>query len=265
MNIPMSLQIKQGESLVQVEAEVYPFPADLQDLMPIIQSISDDLVNIAIRDAADENKAISCKSGCTACCYMAVPVSEPEAFRLRALVDEMPEEQRSAVQARFSSVMDAFQNTGLLEDLFQSPLTEDDIPKKMASLHAYYAKWQPCPFLENNRCSIYEERPLICREFMVTSPAENCSNIQGEGVERLLVPSRPARALIAIASQQKESRQAVLPLIQILEWTSEPRAPLQQNFAPEWIALFGSALQAKADESMKYLAGVGYPDPQGPV
>ncbi len=254
MNVPMSIQIKQGESLVQVEAEVYPFPADLQDLLPVFRSITGDLVNIAIHNAAAENKTVSCKSGCSVCCHMAVPVSEPEAYRLRAVVDGMPEAQRSAVEARFTAAMEVFRDTGLLKELFQSPVSEDDVPKKMANLHAYYAKRHPCPFLENHNCSIYEERPLICREFVVTSPAENCSNTEGEGVERLLVPSRPARALIAIASHQNESREAVLPLIQILEWTSEPRAPLQQNFAPEWVALFGSALQAKADESMKYLA-----------
>jgi Fe-S-cluster containining protein len=254
MKIPMSIQIKQGESLIQIETEAFPFPADLQDLLPVFRSITDDLVNIAIHEAATENKAISCKPGCTACCYMAVPVSEPEAYRLRALVDGMPEEQRSAVQARFSAAMDLFRNTGLLEELFQSPLTEDDIPKKMANLNAYYAKWQPCPFLENDKCSIYAERPLICREFMVSSPPENCSNIEGEGVERLLVPSRPARALIAITSHRKESGEAVLPLIQILEWTSETQDPLEVSFGPEWVALFGSALQAKTDESMKHLA-----------
>jgi len=251
MKIPMSIQLKQGETLIQLETEVPAWPADLQGLLPIFRSLTDKLVTIAIDAAATENKAISCKTGCTACCYMAVPVSEPEAYRLRDVVDAMPEPQRSAVQARFAAAMDVFRNSGLIQDMFQRPRTEEDIPKFMAGLHAYFAKWHPCPFLENDRCSIYEERPLICREFMVSSPPENCSNIQGEGVERLVVPSRPSRALAMIASQQHESRDAVLPLIQILEWTSENRDLSEELFAPEWVAQFGAALQTKANESLQ--------------
>ncbi len=247
----MSIQLKLGEALIQLETEVPAWPADLQGLLPVFRSVTDDLAKIAIDAASSQHRTISCKAGCGACCHQAVPVSEPEAHRLRDVVDAMAAPQRSAVQARFAAAMDVFRDTGLLHDMFQRPRSKDDIPRVMAGLHAYYAKWHPCPFLENNSCSIYEERPLICREFMVSSPAENCSNIEGEGVERLVVPSRPSRALVMIASQQHESREAVLPLIQILEWTSENRDLSEELFAPEWVALFGAALQTKANESLQ--------------
>ena len=251
MRIPMSIELKMGESLIQLEKEVPAWPADLQGLLPVFRSITDDLVNIAVGQASADNKTISCKAGCGACCRMAVPVAEPEAFRLRDVVDAMPEPRRSRVQARFAEAMDVFRDTGLLQDMFQSPRTEEDITKIMADLHAYYAKGQACPFLEEESCSIYEERPLICRQFLVTSPAKNCSNIKGEGVERLPVPARPSRVLIALASQQKESREAVLPLIQVLEWTSENRDLSEERFAPEWVAEFGAGLQAKVDEALE--------------
>lgn len=31
-----------------------------------------------------------------------------------------------------------------------------------------------CVFLENGQCGIYEDRPLVCRRHLVTSPRENC-------------------------------------------------------------------------------------------
>jgi Fe-S-cluster containining protein len=33
----------------------------------------------------------------------------------------------------------------------------------------------PCPFLEDESCSIHPDRPLVCREYLVTSPAELCA------------------------------------------------------------------------------------------
>ena len=248
MKMPMSIELKQGESLIQLQAQVPAWPADLKGLLPAFRSITDDLVKISIDAAAAEAKTISCKAGCGACCRMAVPIAEPEAYRLREVIDAMPEPRRSEVLARFAAAMDVFRDTGLLDNIFQSPRTEDDITRIMAGLHAYYAKGHACPFLEQESCSIYEERPLICRQFLVTSPAENCSNIEGEGVERLPVPSRPSRALIMIASQENPSREAVLPLIQLVEWTDANRDLSEELFAPEWLAQFGAALQSKINE-----------------
>ncbi|MCX6613408.1 MAG: hypothetical protein NTW74_21490, partial [Acidobacteria bacterium] len=76
----MTIELKMGESLIRLEKEVPALTADLQGLLPVFRSITDDLVTIAIGQASAENKTISCKAGCGACCRMAVPVAEPEAF-----------------------------------------------------------------------------------------------------------------------------------------------------------------------------------------
>ena len=62
---------------------------------------------------------------------------------------------------------------------------------------AYFALGIPCPFLEEESCSIHPDRPLVCREYLVTSPAELCAGPTQEGVTPVPVPkvSLAARGL----------------------------------------------------------------------
>ncbi len=247
MHIPMTVQLQLGEASIQIEVDVPFDPVDLPAMLPSFRLIADQLVDVAIGKAASENKHISCKKGCGACCRMAVPVSEPEAHRLRSVVDAMPEPQKSKVQERFAAGMDAFRSTGLLTNMFQRVSGQEEERNAMANLGAYFAKGVPCPFLEEESCSIYDERPLICREFLVMSPAENCANIDGAEVERLPTLARPGDALILIASNPNEKRVASMPMIQILEWTSEHPDQREANMGPEWMSLFAQTLQTKAN------------------
>ena len=50
----------------------------------------------------------------------------------------------------------------------------------------YFAAGIPCPFLEEERCGVYDERPVVCREYAVTSPPELCERLEPglEAVER---------------------------------------------------------------------------------
>lgn len=250
MLIPMSVQLQFGESPILCEATVPLEPVELSEVLPAFRLIADQLIDAAIDKAASENKAVSCKKGCGACCRMAVPVSEPEAYRLRSVVDAMPEPQKSRVQERFALGMEVFGRTGLLTNMFQRVSGEEEEQSAMAKLDAYYATGVACPFLEDESCSIYDERPLICREFLVTSPAENCANIDGAGVERLPTLARPGDALILIASNPNEKRIASMPMIQILEWTNEHPNQPEANPGPEWMGLFVQTLQTKANNSI---------------
>ena len=55
---------------------------------------------------------------------------------------------------------------------------------------SYYALRIPCPYLENEMCSIYEARPSACRELLVTSPAELCQDMVQNPVTPLPVSMR---------------------------------------------------------------------------
>ena len=64
----------------------------------------------------------------------------------------------------------------------------------------YFALGIPCPFLEAESCSIYTERPLVCREFLVSSPPENCAAPTAETVQVIPVEPKVSTALAALGA-----------------------------------------------------------------
>ena len=51
-----------------------------------------------------------------------------------------------------------------------------------------------CPFLEDDACSIYAERPSACREYLVSSPKELCARPLTEPVQAVPIRFCPWRA-----------------------------------------------------------------------
>ena len=90
--------------------------------------------------------------------------------------DQLPVERQHVLRSRIDSSQALLHEAGLLTPLHdvaesQHPLTDDTLEP---SNRAYYALRMPCPFLEDEHCTIYEERPAACRELLVTSAAELC-------------------------------------------------------------------------------------------
>ena len=243
MLVPATVRLHLGEVELEGETAVPSGQVTLEEMLPAFRAVAQALVHLGV---AASGKQVSCAKGCAACCRMAIPVSEPEAHRLRAVVDAMPEPRRSAVRARFSAGMDLFHATGLLDGMFQRDEGDEAERRARTNLESYYAKFVACPFLEDESCSIYDERPLVCRGFLVTSPAANCANIDGAGVQRLPIFARSGDALILIASKPGSSRTASMPLIQLLEWTDRNSDDGDRRTGPEWLGMFTEMLQTEA-------------------
>jgi len=189
------------------------------EIMPALQG----LVN-AVVEAAEAGHTISCRKGCGACCRQLVPVSRTEGERLLQLVETMPAERRRALSTRFSAAEAAIDRTGLKE--------RGDRSDRELSV-AYFAQGIACPFLEDESCSIHPERPLVCREYLVTSPAELCSGPAQEGVTPVAVPkvSMAARGL-------QDERDDWFPLALLMVWRRTcPRKTVKRT-GPEWVQRF---------------------------
>src|SRR5262249_14826542 len=101
----------------------------------------------------------------------------------------------------------------------------------------YFDQDIPCPFLEEESCSIYRERPLICREFLVTSPAANCSRLAEDKTVRGVRP--PFRLSVALKrledGPQAERSIRWVPLILAPEWAeAHPEEPAARP-GPLWV------------------------------
>jgi Fe-S-cluster containining protein len=194
------------------------------EVVPALQ----ELVN-AVVAAAEAGQSISCRKGCGACCRQLVPVSVSEGERLLEIVAAMPEERRKALVLRFESAEAALQQAGLA-----FPSTRPD--RELSA--AYFALGIPCPFLEEESCSIHAERPLICREYLVTSPAELCAVAGQQDVTPVAVPkvSLAARGL-------QDERDGWFPLATLMAWArTRGRSEKVSRRGTEWITRFLRAL-----------------------
>src|SRR5260370_36079604 len=169
------------------------------EIVPALQG----LVN-AVVEAAEAGHTVSCRKGCGACCRQLVPVSRTEGERLLQLMETMPAERRAALSTRFAAAEAAVEGAGLKE---RGGRTDRELAR------AYFELRIPCPFLEDESCSIHPERPLVCREYLVTSPAGLCDGSAQEGVTPVAVPkvSMAARGL-------QDERDDWFPLALLMVW-----------------------------------------------
>ena len=75
------------------------------------------------------------------------------------------------------------------------------------------------PFLEAESCSIYAERPVTCREFLVVSPPEHCAQPGSREVQAVRLPLRVFNALARMhAPWDRPGSERAVPLILAPEW-----------------------------------------------
>jgi Fe-S-cluster containining protein len=190
----------------------------------VFRELAETLIGRGVARVEAQGKSISCKRGCSACCSQLVPISPAEAHALQAVVDALPEARRARVLARFEDAGRRIDASGLASRL-RAPVWEDDEQGYVALALAYFKLGIPCPFLDDEgACSIYLDRPVICREFLVTSPAERCTDPAPGAVEAIPLPGQISRKLSALDRAGKRDAQWT-PLTRALAWaTTHPEA-----------------------------------------
>jgi Fe-S-cluster containining protein len=185
-------------------------------LLPLFQSLTDSFVGMALKDAETEGDKVSCRKGCGVCCRQLVPIAEIEARQLRDLVNDMPEPKRSEIRARFDAGRLRLQRSGLIEKMVAPGRLkpEEHTPFGLD----YFFQGIVCPFLEEESCSIYNDRPIPCREYLVVSPAKNCARPSPEAVKCLKIPAEVSRAIRCFNPEQSPGRWVALILA--LEWAN---------------------------------------------
>ena len=51
-------------------------PTRLRVLLPLVRSLTDHAVGVAVKAAEEQGHQVSCKKGCGACCRQLVPISQ---------------------------------------------------------------------------------------------------------------------------------------------------------------------------------------------
>lgn len=99
-----------------------------------------------------KKQAVSCRKGCSFCCFVPLQITEAEGH---ILAKHLTEE--------------------IVETLKEQKQLDPKAPR-------------PCVFLRDQECSVYQDRPLACRSHLVASPPENCDLESGREVMKLVIP-----------------------------------------------------------------------------
>jgi Fe-S-cluster containining protein len=160
-----------------------------------------------------------------------VPLSRTEGERLLKVIDALPAARRAALTERFAAAEATIEHAGLKDRAGRSD-------RELSA--AYFALGLPCPLLEDESCSIHPERPLVCREYLVTSPAELCAGPAQEGVTPVPVPkvSLAARTL-------QDAGDDWFPLALLMTWARRRPRGGRRRKGPDWVQRFLQGLAAK--------------------
>ncbi len=219
-------------------------------IVPLLRHLGEEAQDLEVKRSLAAGAPISCQKGCAACCRMLIPVSPPEAFALRDMVARLPEPRRQAVLDRLAKAKQRLQEKELLDRLNDVAETTRQLSdEEMEPVNrAYYGLRLPCAFLEEEACSIYEDRPAACRELLVTSPAELCQDMVNNHVRALPIPIRMGTALAMLWADLTGGPTRFIALPLALDWADRHA----ETNRPTWT---GPQLLEKAlDKVWRYLS-----------
>jgi Fe-S-cluster containining protein len=206
------------------------------DLLPAARELTMQAMAVAVAGAQAQGRRISCRAGCGACCRQLVAVSVVEAMALAELVATLPTDRQHAVRARFVDALRRLESDRLLDadgPRGQRALLIEGPTERTAMLNElgrrYFRLQIACPFLVDEACSIHPDRPLVCREYHVTSPAERCARLNEGGVEKVEPPLHMGGVLARTVGRIAGTGPSTIPLILALEWAETNGLKLRQE------------------------------------
>ena len=117
---------------------------------------------------------IPCKKGCVACCKQYVSLFSFEVVHFRDAIKKLPTKIKKKIQKNYTEYLPYFlenvpqKKSFRYDDLF----VEGQNYSKKHAIDRY-----PCPFLIDQRCVIYNNRPIVCRLHFVLDEPELCELI----------------------------------------------------------------------------------------
>jgi Fe-S-cluster containining protein len=195
------------------------------ELLPPAREFTHQATAAAVRKAQEQGRTISCKAHCGACCRQLVAISVVEAQALAEMVDALPQDRKRELRERFAAVILRLEGAGLLDPQARGGdrgLIASAAGARKALIQEvsrrYFELQIPCPFLEDESCGIHPDRPLVCREYHVSSPAERCAGLYQSRIEKIEPPLHMSDVLARAAARLAGTKARTIPLILALEW-----------------------------------------------
>jgi Fe-S-cluster containining protein len=250
------LKLNVGGEHYELNLTIPATPVKPQRMLPVFQKLTNEIVARGIERATEGGKTISCKAACGACCRQPLLISEAEVFNLADLIESMPPARRRVIKQRFREGREYFEKLewfnrfdGMCERAKDGH--SDELAREFVSLLSeYIAQRVACPFLEAESCSIYEDRPLVCREYLVTSPSENCASPRPDNTEKLPISGQSSKAFAMLAKTGNSKNPSSLLLIRLLEFAETHTEKFEERTGPAWTEDFFRLLTNRKEPGM---------------
>lgn len=243
---PFLLDFGHGSQL-RVDLRLPHSEVTVHEILPAIFTVADAVHARSIEEVAAMGKTIGCGPGCDDCCHQLVPISEYEAVHLASVVRSMPRSQQSSVIQRFTKAIQLLDESGLMSPINETFAQDILNEKHVLDLKKQYLDLRiPCPFLMDRSCSIHSQRPLACRQYLVTSSPSLCKHIytDKEAHEIVLHAVDTGGALAAFSGAGLQESLIVPHIFSLLAERSIRSKPLPLMPAPQ---MMGRYLNLLAD------------------
>ena len=240
--------LKVRDATIEVRAELPQGPVRPGVLLPILQGLSNSMSELAEQGAKKLGEQVSCREGCGACCRQAVPITPVEARAIAEWLDQQPTERQALLRERFRRAAARLEEAGIAQALRE---VGPEISRE--ALHdlglRYFEIGIACPFLEEERCSIHEIRPLRCREYLVVSPAELCAHPREKGIAGIKPPVMLSQILAQWDVNGDQQARTLILLTMLEEWVEKhpARDDRPHRTSPELLQEFLRAFARDAE------------------
>jgi Fe-S-cluster containining protein len=213
-----------GDDQFTATAAVPAGRTNLTQILPVLQSLDNSIIAGVASQLNETGLSISCKAGCGACCRQMVPLSIFEAEALSTWIRTLPEPHQQELARRCDQALRKLASAGLIDRMVNEDwLAETDSARQLAIDYLYQRI--PCPFLEDESCSIHPIRPLVCREYLVTSHPDHCFDPAALKVDPVFLPLNLSRVLNVIGAELEQDSRGWIPLLFLFAWMESGAHP----------------------------------------
>jgi len=173
---------------VTIGARVANREGTLPEIVPLARKLADRIVRQTTESLSEQGTPVTCVKGCSACCRYLVPLSVPDVFRItEELLDVSAECGSAILQSSIEAAKAIIGSRPEFGGSGECPSDEEGTSDFMEDVNEWYSGLElDCPLLRDRLCTIYDNRPLACREHIVTGSTDLCRS--GEDYESQVVP-----------------------------------------------------------------------------
>ena len=226
--------------------------ARLADIVPLARTLCTKITDVVLDRMHSDGGHIPCCKGCSACCSRClVPLSVPEALRLKEDIAAAPAYQRESMwRACLLAARSILSQRPPKPFMRRTAQASPGNPVDLNLVSSWYTSLKlPCPFLYKDVCTIYEQRPLACREHFVIGSARPCRGQRGIA-EVVRMPVQLPNALGQLASELEGTSVEAVILPLALVWCEENLERVERTWpAPMMVKRFAEIVKAMAHKN----------------